>query len=83
MKKQFLQLFLICLLVFAGGVATATVNSATSRALTPEAISKQMAALRVPFIRNQGQIANADVAFYAQTFAGAGNMPAAAAIPMS
>lgn len=70
MKKQFLQFILIGLLVFAGRTAVAAANSPAGMTLSPQAVSQRMAAARVPFIENQGQIADPDVRFYAQTFAG-------------
>jgi len=69
-RQKILQLGLAGLLVCAAGVGHADMDSAATAALSPRALANKMAAVRVPFIENQGQIANDDVLFYAQTFAG-------------
>ncbi len=69
-RRKILQLCLAGLLVGAAGVAQADKNSASTSVPSPQALAKKMAAVRVPFIENKGQIANDDVQFYAQTFAG-------------
>jgi hypothetical protein len=68
--QKLLQFSLAVVLGCAGGVGNANMNSAAPEALAPQALAKKMAAVRVPFIKNQGQIANDDVQFYAQMFAG-------------
>lgn len=70
MKRRLFLSILIGLLVFTGGVATASAHSTAVAALSPQAVSQKMAAVRVPFVQNQGQISNDKVRFYAQTFAG-------------
>jgi outer membrane murein-binding lipoprotein Lpp len=69
-RQKTLQFCLTVVLVLTGGVSNAKMSSVATEALTPQALAKKMAAVKVPFIRNQGQIANNDVQFYAQTFAG-------------
>jgi hypothetical protein len=69
-RQKILQLCLAGLLVCVAGVGHANMDSAATEALARGALAKKMAAVRVPFIENQGQIANDDVQFYAQTFAG-------------
>lgn len=69
-RRKILQLCLAGLLVGAAGVGLANEESASTPVLSPQALAKKMAVVRVPFIENKGQIANGDVQFYAQTFAG-------------
>ena len=68
--RKILQLCLAGLLVGVAGAGLANENSAATPVLSMQALAKKMAAVRVPFIENNGQIANDDVRFYAQTFAG-------------
>ena len=65
-----LQFCLVWMLGCVCSVSNAHMTSVATEALAPQALEKHMAAVRVPFIKNQGQIANDDVQFYAKTFAG-------------
>jgi K319L-like, PKD domain len=69
-RRKILQLCLAGLLVCAAGIGLADEDSASTPVVSPQALSKKIAAVRVPFIENKGQIANDDCQFYAQTFAG-------------
>ncbi|CAB1062870.1 hypothetical protein D1BOALGB6SA_7652 [Olavius sp. associated proteobacterium Delta 1] len=69
-RQKLLQFCLAGVLACAGSVSNANMNSVATEALAPQALAKKISAVQVPFIKNQGQIANDDVGFYAQTFAG-------------
>ena len=56
-------------MVLAVGTALANTDS-TGPALSPRAAAAKIAAARVPFIENKGQISAEEVQFYAKTFAG-------------
>jgi hypothetical protein len=57
-------------LASVAGIGYANMNSSATGAMAPQTLAKKLAAVRVPFIENMGQIANDKVQFYAQTFAG-------------
>jgi hypothetical protein len=69
-RQKILPFCLAVVLGCAGSVSNANMNSVATEALAPQTLAKKMAAVQVPFIKNQGQIANDNVQFYAQTFAG-------------
>lgn len=54
------------LLIVAGN----TLYAHPSKAVAPQAVADKIAAAQVPFIKNEGQIANENVQFYAKMFAG-------------
>ena len=58
-----------CLLL--AGTAAATVGNTNSNSVAPDRETIQrVASARVPFIKNEGQVDNPEVQFYATTFAG-------------
>ena len=67
---KLLQLFLAGLIVLAAGTGHANMDSASSAALTLKTAAGKIAAARVPFIENKGQISSSAVQFYAKTFGG-------------
>ncbi len=71
MQRQTLRQFCLAgILCCSASVSNANVNPAAMDALTPQTLANKMAVVQVPFIKNQGQIHNDDVQFYAKTFAG-------------
>jgi len=69
-RKKILPFCLAVVLGCAASVGHTNMNSTATEALAPGILAKKIAAVQVPFIENQGQIENAEVQFYAQTFAG-------------
>lgn len=74
MKKRVtftaISILLVSCLLSTSGLAAYSAGSAPGISTGPEQIQNNLYQLQLPFIQNQGQIADASVRYYAQTFAG-------------
>jgi len=59
--------FLLCIVGFVG---QAGAQAAATPLIETQAVASRLGSARIPFIRNDGQIADDEVRFYARTFAG-------------
>ena len=71
MKRENATRFVLAACLWCSALAAhAVAPLGSAGVVSPQMAAEKMASARVPFIRNQGQVSNADVRFYAQTFAG-------------
>lgn len=70
MNRRSSRFLLPSLFCMAGLSSQTAVQAAAPVQVEPQAVASRLGSAQIPFIRNQGQVSNGEVRFYARTFAG-------------